>query len=429
MQHLFCVLVVFIFIIGCGQGENSTSPSNKKSGGAKKSTKKQASFRPPVQVEVGKIREKHLKVKVDIVGTTTALRKAVLSAAIAGEIVKINLQEGMTVTKGQPLVQIDTYSWKAKVAEKKAECLRWEAEIEKLKNGYIEQEIKRAAAVLQEKEAALKRLEAEKNRQQDLLKQNGIARSEWDAARFSFDEMAAQVEQARAELKKMKDGSRFEDIKIASAHLKTMQAQLRQAEDSLNNTTIKAPFSGMISKKYVELGEWISSGTQIADLVDLSQVRVQVSIPEKYISLVRLKMKAKVKMDAFPGWETWGTVSAIIPRTEGLARNFPVELIIDNPKGNIYEGMFCRVEGVLREEAGVLLVHRDAFIHQQGKISLARITKERSVETIEIVTGVREGEWFEIVSSSSPLKKDDIVVVTNNNNVYPGAKVIITKGL
>lgn len=428
MQYLFYIVVVVMCIVGCGQGENGT-PQKNTSGQTKKSANQGPPSPPPVQVEVGKIKEKNLQVKVDIVGTTTPLRKAVLSAAIAGEIVKINLQEGMTVTKGQPLVQIDTYSWKAKVAEKEAECLRWEAEIEKLKNGYVEQEIKRAAAVLQEKEAALKKLEVEKNRQQDLLKQNGIARSQWDAARFSFDEMAAQVQQARAELKKMQDGSRFEDIKIATAHLKTMQAQLRQAEDSLKNTTITAPFSGVISKKYAELGEWVSGGAKIADLVDLSQVKVQVSIPEKYISLVRLKMKAKVKLDAFPGLETWGTVSAIIPRTEGLARNFPVELIIDNPQGNIYEGMFCRVEGILREEDGVLLVHRDAFIHQQGKISIARINKEQSVEVIEIVAGVREGEWFEIVSSSQPLKKDDVIVTTNNNHVYPGAKVIITKGL
>lgn len=428
MQYLFYIIVV-ICIIGCDQSENVAPPAKNTSEQTKKTASQGPPSPPPVQVEVGKIREKNLQVKVDIVGTTTPLRKAVLSAAIAGEIVKINLQEGMTVTKGQPLVQIDTYSWKAKVAEKEAECLRWEAEIEKLKNGYIEQEVKRAAAVLQEKEAALKRLEIERNRQQDLLKQNGIARSQWDAARFSFDEMAAQVEQARAELKKMKDGSRFEDIKIATAHLKKMQAQLRQAEDSLKNTTITAPFSGVISKKYAELGEWVSGGAKIADLVDLSQVKVQVSIPEKYISLVRLKMKAKVRLDAFPGLETWGTVSAIIPRTEGLARNFPVELIIDNPKGNIYEGMFCRVEGILREEDGVLLVHRDAFIHQQGKISIARISKEQSVEVIEIVAGVREGEWFEIVSSSQPLKKDDIVVITNNHHVYPGAKVIITKGL
>ncbi|WP_372368187.1 efflux RND transporter periplasmic adaptor subunit [Candidatus Uabimicrobium sp. HlEnr_7] len=425
MQRFFYILIVIMFtMLGCDSSE-STDTQNSS---AKKSPRKQYSP-PPVQVEIGKIREKNLEVKVDIVGTTVALRKAVLSNATAGKVVKIHLEEGMKVKKGQALLQVDTYSWQAKIAEKKAECLRWEAEIEKLKNGYIVEDVNRSEAVLREKEATLKKFEVEKNRKQDLLNQNGIARSEWDETRFSYDAMAAQVSQARAELKKMKNGSRFEDVKIASAHLKTVQAQLRQAQDNFKNTTITAPFDGVISKKYVEIGEWLSAGATIADLVDLSKVRVQVSIAEKYISLVRLKMKAKVKLDAFPGFETWGTVSAIIPRTEGLARNFPVDLVIDNPQGNIYEGMFCRVEGILREDKGVLMVHRDSFIHQQGKITVAQVTKEHLVNMVEVVLGVREGEWFEIVSSSSPLKNDDMVVITNNNNIYPGAKVIITKGL
>ena len=106
-------------------------------------------------------------------------------------------------------------------------------------------------------------------------------------------------------------------------------------------------------------------GSVVVTLLDLTQIKVNSYVPEKYICLVKLGMQGEITIEALPGRKFVGEVIEILPQASALDRNFSVRLLIKKPDRQIRAGMFCRISVVLRHTSQALMVHGDAVSRQR----------------------------------------------------------------
>jgi len=179
-----------------------------------------------------------------------------------------------------------------------------------------------------------------------MLFHNGaIASSQFDAAKSSFESRTAQLRHAVEQLSLTKEGPRKESIEAAAYRVRQARAQLRVTEDKLNDTLIYAPFSGVILRKHVELGETVAQGAPVYTIGDLANPWIKVYVKEDKLGLVKLGQKAQVTTDTYPGKVYNGWVSFISSEAEFTPKNVQTQ----EERVKLVFGVKVRVENVNNE--------------------------------------------------------------------------------
>ncbi|HDZ57252.1 MAG TPA: efflux RND transporter periplasmic adaptor subunit [Pseudomonas xinjiangensis] len=183
-------------------------------------------------------------------------------------------------------------------------------------------------------EASLKTVEAQANlarlefsRQQDLLKRQSISQSQFDEARSNLEQATARAEELRAILQKKR---------------------------------VTAPFAGRIGIRQVDPGDYVSPGTSIATLQNLSSLFVDFFMPEQFYPQLALGQQINVRVAAFPQKVFVGSIVAINPKVEASTRNLQVRAMVENPNEQLLPGMFAELEVVMPEQSEQVVVPETA---------------------------------------------------------------------
>ncbi len=183
------------------------------------------------------------------------------------------------------------------------------------------------------------------------LKENPISlRAQVHAAQAQYEIAAAAGEVAQAALESLKAGATPEEIAAAQAQLEQAEATLGLLEVQLEKMTLKAPLSGLVTGRSVQIGETASPGAVLLTLTDLDQVELTVFIPENRLGEVRLGQEVTVEIDSFPGKGYQGEVVYISSEAEFTPRNvqtkeervntvFAVKIRLSNPEHELKPGM------------------------------------------------------------------------------------------
>ena len=183
---------------------------------------------------------------------------------------------------------------------------------------------------------------------------------------------------------------------------------------------VESPLTGIIGRVYVDIGENVTIQTPIALVVDMSRVKIDLDIPEKYYSKIALGQKAKVKVDAYPDEEFSGQVTKISPVVDLSTRAAPIEIAIDNPEGKLHSGMFSKVRLVLAEHKNVAVILKEAIMGKVPNLYVYVIENQKAVLR-KITLGIRQGPYYEIRDG---LGQGDLVVIVGQQKLYDGAQVI-----
>jgi HlyD family secretion protein len=193
-----------------------------------------------------------------------------------------------------------------------------------------------------------------------MLYQNGaIPSAQFDAAKSAFESRVAQLRRAAEQLSLAKEGPRKESIEAAAYQVRQARAQLRVAEEKLNDTLIYAPFSGVILRKNVELGETVAQGTPVYTIGDLANPWIKVYVKEDKLGLVKLGQKAQVTTDTYRGKVYNGWVSFISSEAEFTPKNvqtqeervklvFGVKVLVGNVNNELKPSMPADVRILLK---------------------------------------------------------------------------------
>ncbi|NLY29491.1 MAG: efflux RND transporter periplasmic adaptor subunit [Firmicutes bacterium] len=197
----------------------------------------------------------------------------------------------------------------------------------------------------------------------------------------------------------------------APSVIKEKELQLQIAETNLKNTTLRAPFSGIVARVDIQPEEWVTSGTSVMRLLDTSRMFLSVGVDEVDIRYVEVGQKAIITLDAYPELTLSGTVVevGIVPEAGGQVVIFPVKIELDDPDPRVKVGMSAEAEIVVEKAENVLIVPFEAVTVRDGKNVVAKVTEE-GVEPTEVVTGLSDGFLIEIKKG---LKEGDRILASN----------------
>ncbi|SMG50228.1 efflux RND transporter periplasmic adaptor subunit [Sphingobacterium psychroaquaticum] len=222
----------------------------------------------------------------------------------------------------------------------------------------------------------------------------------------------------RAKLLLEKEAISQEEYDIASADFRTAKAQIQLIQAQLNKTVVRAPFSGTIGLRNISKGSYVTPATVVAQLVNLAQVKILFSIPEKYAGMVnkgtRVSFTVKGSEEAYTA-----RVIATEPTIETTTRTLLVKGVADNPSRKLIPGTFASVTFPLETLSDGLLVPAEALIPVQNgkKIFVMRGGKAKE---IMVETGGRTDSHVLI---SAGIIAGDTVLTSGVMSLRDGASV------
>lgn len=268
-----------------------------------------------------------------IVSTNDARVKGTMttvSAKISGRVEQILVEEGSVVEAGQPIAMLEQKEYENKVTTAKANLEMAKAKLAEVVSGNRPQEISQANAIVLQKKSLYENSRKNYERNQALFQQNAISEQQLDAAKTEMESSLANYQSAQESLSLSKEGSRQEDVDLNNAAVLQAEAELANAQIQLEDTIIKAPSSGIIGKKSIELGEYISVGKPLFNITNLDDVWINANIEETYFGKITLGNPVEFTIDAYPGMKFTGEVYETSPATGAQYSVLPTE----NASGN-----------------------------------------------------------------------------------------------
>ena len=333
----------------------------------------------PVRVE--SVSSQTIVQQINVSGSVTSPRSAVLSTAVAGLVAEIAVDEGHRVEAGEALLSLDAELAELALERSRAELRQSETQLADARRRFADAEAVGA--------------------------QRAIARTD--------------IESLRAE------------VLGDEAALAATRAALREQEAIVARHTLKAPFAGVISVRHTELGEWVNPGDGLLELVATENLRFDFRVSQDYFGALTPDTPVEIALDAIPDRALRGRIDAIVPVKNPGARTFLVRVLADDVEASetmaITPGMSVRGKLKLNTGRRGVAVSRDAILRfPDGRITVwvvddvneLPVVREQAVQTgfeydglVEITTGLAEG---------------DLVVTRGNETLQDGQVVNILSG-
>ena len=254
-------------------------------GGESATVKAAAKAEPPL-IDAAPVESRNIDRYLRVTGSLVADEQAEVSAEAAGRVVAVSVERGTHVTQGAVLVRISGTETSAQLQEAEANAAQIEARLGLSASQPFEP--KRVPDVLNAK-ASLDLAEAEFGRIKSLLDQKVVSQSEYDQRR-------AQVDVARQQFQVAQNVAEQSYRSLQAARARIELAQKAQAD-----TTIRAPFSGLVAERVVSIGDYVTRGAHVATVVRVDPMRVELTIPEQAVALVKSGQPVQISVDAYPG--------------------------------------------------------------------------------------------------------------------------------
>lgn len=211
-----------------------------------------------------------------------------------------------------------------------------------------------------------------------------------------------------------------QDLDDAAAALKVAEANLAFAKARLAKSQIIAPFDGILGSRRVSPGAFVRAGQAITNLTKIDLIRVLFSVPERFLSKLKLGSEVTVSTTAYPGYELRGKIDVIEPALDPETRSARVIAKVKNPGGKFRPGMSANITAVLSQRQNALTIPSEA-VFAQGDDFFAYVVKDDSTVTRTALTlGIRLPGTVEVLSG---LDENMQVVRAGHQKLYEGAKV------
>lgn len=326
----------------------------------------------PTAVYLEPVEKRAVRRSAELVGTVEARRQSLIGAEAAGRVEKMLADAGDFVKAGAPLCQMRRLP--AELQMKKAQGLlaAAEAALRKMEQGYRKEEIEQAEARVKASKAGLERWTQEFERTRRLLADGASTQAEMDATEAAYRQAREKLAEDDAYLALVRTGYRVEDVDAARAQAATQVAAVEELKDTLDKMTVTMPFDGYVVRKMTEEGQWLTPGSPVAEVVDLSVVRVLLDVPERYLAGLEHGAEAPVTFEALgDDREFAGKVSQIVPAsaegTHTIAVRVDVPNTVEKGRPVIAAGLFGRVWLPVGETHEAILVPKAAVIRQGGR--------------------------------------------------------------
>lgn len=269
-----------------------------------------------------------------------------------------------------------------------------------------------------------------------LVDEGSVVRKGQTLAIIKTDVLNIDLETAQAAYQNaLRDRQRYENafqtggvtqqqLDQAKLALENAQARVSQAKIRVSDANIRSSINGIVNKRYIEPGAVVNPGTQLFELVDVSRLKLNITVNEAQVASLNTGDKVNVKVSVYPDQQFSGRVTFIAPKADN-SLNFPVEIeIAGNPQNKIKAGMYGTASFTSASSLPAIIIPRSAFIGSvsanlvfvvdNGNIArMRKVTAGRILgDRVEILDGLTEGET--IITSGQINLSDGIKIVPIN---------------
>ena len=320
-------------------------------------------------------------------GYLVARRKAVVSAKIQGRLAELNVEEGSRVWEGQVIARLDSADYEAQVDVARAQVQRGQADLAE-----------------QERELRLT---------QRLAQAGVVSKDQFEAAESR--------------------------VRAAEASLAQSRANFALSEANLENTSIRAPFTGVVVKKMAEIGESVapippgvnlstSSGAIVA-MTDMATLEAEVDVSESNVARLKQGQAAQVSVEAFPDRVYRAWLRQVIPTADRTKATVTVKVAIQDPDENLKPEMSVKVTFVERVKGrpsssvgtGPLIsVPKDSIATRNGSAVVFEVSQDKRVYAVPVVIGT---EYQDQVTVKQGLNGSESLVAHPSDDLKDGDPV------
>lgn len=204
--------------------------------------------------------------------------------------------------------------------------------------------------------------------------------------------------------------------------LRSTEIQKKQIQKQLRNTTIKAPFSGVITKKMVDLGSVVGVGTPVVEITDIGQLKLTVSVPERDVLKFKRGQSVSVTADVYGDKMYEGKVTNISVVAD-RSHNFKVQITVTNKNRELLAGMYGSVRLTNTQSVNRLAIPRKALIGS-SKAPRVYVVRNGKAKLVSFTAGTSDGDYVEVISGISA---KDQIVVKGQVNLQDNVNVTVQK--
>src|SRR5712664_4329628 len=250
-------------------------------------------------------------------------------------------------------------------------------------------------------------------------------------ASFKAQATVAQLSLDRAKQLASRQFGPQATVDTAQAAYDQASAGIAKTEAIISQKLVRAPFDGELGVRHVEVGQFLTAGTQIVSLTDLSELYANFTVTEKDSGQLKVGQAVRVKVDAYPGRTFEGKITTIEPQISTDTRNIHVQATLGNPEHILKPGMFATTTVVLPDKPAVVTVPETAVDYTLYGDSVFLIAEKKEVDGKTSLTAVRTfvrtgnriGGRAEILSG---LKAGERVVAVGQLKLQSGSAVTIS---
>ena len=255
-----------------------------------------------------------------------------------------------------------------------------------------------------------------------------LVRVDDELKKASFASAEVNYEKTKRDLGRFENLAKQEaatDQQVETARLacKAAEAQYILARREYHDTKITTPIAGMVTSRPVDVGTYVQKGMPVANVVDISKLKVRLSVAERDVFRLKVGDKVEIATDVYPGVTFEGRVKTISAKADE-AHTYPVEVTLNNPKEHpLKSGMFGRVTFPSIDGSEGLMIPRDALTGSLKKPQVFLI--DGSIARLrDIVVGSEVGGRLMVLRG---LNDGETIVVNGQNNLKDGMAVTIVK--
>lgn len=381
------------------------------------------------------VTSKDLAVQIKANGVVQAVRKINLSPKDSGRIVQLYVDEGDRVQQGQLIARMDSDQAQAQVNQFRAALSKAKADLAQKLAGNrsediakAEADVKKFKAQLVEAQSRLTLANERVRRRQIPVDQGAVSRDSLDEtlteqrnARDNLEQAKASLEAAEQEWTKQRSGYRTEEIAQARAEVAQAMAQLRVYETQLENTLVRAPFSGIVTRRFAQEGDFVtpttsastSDGATSTSIAELSKgLEIEAKVPEASIAKINSGQRVEIRSDTYPDQVFQGHVRLVAPRAvqESNVTSFRVKVTLQSGLNTLKSGM------------NVKLIFLGDSIRNAAVVPLAAIVTKKDGQTGVLIPSENNQAQFRPVTLGAA-SSDQVQVI---EGVKPGDRILLT---
>ena len=320
-----------------------------------------------VPIKTATVRSMDLERKVRGIGTLEAIQQIMIRPEVNATVEAVHFEEGSRVEKGELLFSMD--------------------------DDKIKDRLQGQQAALEEAKANLENAKLVYDRRLRLYKQDLGTEESRDEARARYKALLARVDR--------------------------LQAEIEGIEETLSDTRIKAPFDGFIGERFVDPGEWVDVGTQLAPLVETDRLKIVFTIPERYLGQARPGQTIRLTAPAFPDKAFTGEVYFVSPIIRQDTRSLMVKAYVENPNLMLAPGGFASVDLIVNILKQRPVIPEEALVPTRTGYMVYIVESDKAVGR-DVDIGLRQPGLVEIKKGVKP---GDTIIQSGHIAVSEGDRV------